>query len=308
VMALLDRKGVATPLSARPERYRGPRFSPDGSQLAVEILSDDGMTSSIWIYDLSGKSEIRRLTEVGKDSSRPIWTPDGKRITFASDRDGSLSIYEQPADGSSLPQRLTTATGKFRHFPDAWSPDGNTLAFVVADDLSQSNWDLYTLSRSGGEPKLVAGGTGNQFGAAFSPDGKWLAYTDNVAPFGIRIQPFPPTGVIQQVTQDGEAWPVWSDKNEIFFRLRRDTGRSQQQLRGIDVSTTGKFTFSNPRNLQLPEALFYQSYRDYDITRNGDKFVILVPDQKDVKGKAPQARIDVVLNWIQELKQRVPVP
>jgi hypothetical protein len=115
--------------------------------------------------------------------------------------------------------------------------------------------------------------------------------------------------VIRQVTQDGEAWPIWSSTNEVFFRLRRDTGGSPQ-MRGIDVSTSGEFTFRNPRSVQLPEALMYQNFRDYDVTRNADRFVILVPEQqKDMKAKAaPDApRIDVVLNWIEELKQRLPV-
>src|SRR5262249_35047114 len=103
------------------------------------------------------------------------------------------------------------------------------------------------------------------------------------------------------------AWPVWSDKNAPFFRLRRDTG-SMPQIRSIDVSASGEFTFRNPRSMQLPDALMYQNYRDYDVTRNGDKFVILVPEQKSVRAKAPESRMDIVLNWVQELKQRVPVP
>ena len=303
VMALLDRNGVAMPLSVRPAPYRSPRLSPDGKQVAVGILSDDGMTSSIWIYDLSGKSEMRRLTDT--NSSRPIWTSDSKRVTFASNRDGSWGIYEQPADGSAIAERLVTARGKEEWYPDAWSSDGQTLAFTTAIDTG--NWDLYTFTRGGGEPKLVAGGGGNQFGAIFSPDGKWLAYTDNVNPFGIRVQPFPLTGVVRQVTQDGEAWPVWSTANEMFFRLRRDAAAAAQ-IRGIDVSTTDQFTFRNPRNLRVPDALMYQGYRDYDITRSGDKFVILIPEQKGAKAKAAETRIEVVLNWIQELRQRVPVP
>jgi hypothetical protein len=54
--------------------------------------------------------------------------------------------------------------------------------------------------------------------------------------------------------------------------------RKRSQIRGIDVSTTGEFTFRNPRSLQVPEALMYQNYRDYDVTRVADKFVILEPE------------------------------
>ena len=167
---------------------------------------------------------------------------------------------------------------------------------------------VWTFSRDSGASSLVAGGEFTQFGGSFSPDGKWIAYTDARDPFGIRAQPFPPTGVVRQITQDGEAWPVWLAGGQMFFRLRRDTG-SPAQIRGIDVTTSGEFAFRNPRSLQLQDVLVYQNYRDYDVTRNGEKFVMLVPEQKDTKVSVPAAalRIDVVLNWFSELQQRVPV-
>jgi hypothetical protein len=72
------------------------------------------------------------------------------------------------------------------------------------------------------------------------------------------------------------------------------------------VTTSGGFAISNPRSLQLPPALMFQGYRDFDVTRKGDKFVIIVPEEKAARaGPAPRARIDVVLNWFEELRQRV---
>jgi Tol biopolymer transport system component len=307
ILTLLDHKGIATALSVRPAQYRSPRVSPNGQYLAVEILEGDA-ASNIWIYDLSGKSEIRRLTQTGKHNSRPVWTPDSRFVAFESDRDGDWGIYEQPADGSALPVRLTTGKDKAEQYPESWSPDGQTLTYIEVP--ISNNWDLWSFSRDGGATALIAGGNGNQFGSVFSPDGKWIAYTDNASPFGIRVQPFPPTGVVRQITQDGEAWPVWSKSGEVFFRLRRDTGK-QSELRGLDVSTGSEFAFKNPRTLQLPaNTLTYQGYRDYDVTPNGDKFVIIVAEQKDAKAgaPAPALRIDVVLNWFEELKARVKVP
>jgi serine/threonine-protein kinase len=307
ILTLQDRKGIATPLAVRPAQYRGPRLSPNGQYLAVEIL-DGNDASNIWIYDLSGKSEIRRLTQTGKHNKRPIWTPDSRMVAFESDRDGDWGIYEQPADGSILPVRLTTGKNKAEQYPESWSPDNKTLTFVEVP--TNSDWDIWSLSRDSGATALIAGGNGNQFGSVFSPDGKWIAYTDNASNFGIRVQPFPVTGVVRQITQDGEAWPVWTKSGEMFFRLRRDTGKPNE-LRALDVTTTGEFAFKNPRTLQLPaNTLMYQSYRDFDVTPNGDKFVIIVAEQKDAKAGAPPPapRIDVVLNWFEELQARVRVP
>ncbi len=156
ILTLLDRKGIATPLAARPAQYRGPRLSPNGQYLAVEILDGDD-ASNIWIYDLSGKSEIRRLTQTGKHNKRPVWTPDSKKVAFESDRDGDWGIYEQPADGSELPVRLTTGKNKAEQYPESWSPDGKTLAYVEVP--TNSDWDVWSYSRDGGATALIAGGT-----------------------------------------------------------------------------------------------------------------------------------------------------
>jgi len=114
--------------------------------------------------------------------------------------------------------------------------------------------------------------------------------------------------VIRQVTQDGEAWPIWSaNTNEIYFRTRRDTA-APAEIHGIDVSTNGELAFRNPRSIRVPDVLMYQNYRDYDLTRAGDKLIVVVAEKKDGKTKPSVSRIDVVLNWIEELKERVNIP
>jgi Tol biopolymer transport system component len=143
----VDRNGDLSPLDVPPAIYRNPHVSPDGKQAAVEVIEDSGQ-GQIWIYDLSGDSAIRRLTQAG-NNTRPTWTPDSLRVTFGSERDGSWGMYERPADGSTVAERLTTADEGRRHFPDSWSPDGETLAYTDAD-LANANWDVWTFTRSTG--------------------------------------------------------------------------------------------------------------------------------------------------------------
>ena len=117
VLKIVDRDGGGVERLTKlvPRRYYNPRVSPDGTQVAVQIADDaigldrggvgeDGQ-SDIWVYNLS-EMHSRRLTQEGNNSS-PIWTRDSERITFASDRDGTASIYWQPADGSDVAERLT---------------------------------------------------------------------------------------------------------------------------------------------------------------------------------------------------------
>ena len=304
LLALVDRSGNVTALDVPRAQYRSPRVSPDGKRLAVEVTASG--QGHIWIYDLAGGSAIRRLTQTG-NNTRPVWTPDSQTVTFGSERDGSWGIYEQPADGSRLAERLTTAADGRRHFPDSWSPDGQTLAYTDAGP-ENAEWDAWLLSRASGETELLAGGDVNQFLAAFSPDGRWIAYTNQIPPFGIQVQPFPLTGVVHQITETNEAAPVWTAAgDELFFRLALNTGQPSQ-IMGLEISTAQGITFKNPQTLPIQGALMAIGYRDFDITPDGERFVMIYPaDAAGLQG-APAARIDVVLNWQQEVISRVPIP
>jgi Tol biopolymer transport system component len=305
LLALVDKRGDVSPLDVPPARYQSPRVSPDGRRLAVEVI-DASQQGHIWIYDLAGDSAIRRLTQTG-NNTRPIWTRDSASVTFGSERDGGWGIYEQPADGSRLAERLTMAEEGRRQFPDSWSPDGQTLAYTDAD-LGNALWDLWTFSRASGKTELFAGGEANQFSAVFSPDGRWLAYTNSAGSFGIQVQPFPATGVVQQIAQSGEAAPVWTAAgNELFFRRAANTGEPLQ-IMGLEIATVGGITFRNPRTLPIQGAIMTLGYRDFDITPDGEHFVMIFPADVAERQGVPAPRIDVVLNWQREVVSRVPVP
>ena len=114
-----------------PKRYLSPRLSPDGQTLVVQSVEDSG--DLIWVYDLTEDTAIRQLTFEG-NNQRPVWTPDSQRITFSSDRDGTMSLYWMPADGSGVAERLTTAEEGTTHRMWSWSPDGELLVFTVLRD------------------------------------------------------------------------------------------------------------------------------------------------------------------------------
>ena len=97
VLALAGREGETELLDLPPAEYLSPRLSPDGKRLAVQTFEEG--VGVLWIYDLTAESAIQQFTFEG-DNQRPLWTPEGERITFASDRDGTESLYWKPADGS----------------------------------------------------------------------------------------------------------------------------------------------------------------------------------------------------------------
>ena len=278
--------------------YRIPRLSPDGSRLVVEATSDEGR--DIWVYDLAGDTQIRRLTLEG-DNRRPIWTPDGERVTFASDREEMPGIYWQVADGSGVPERLTTVEEGTVHWPESWSPDGETLSFSVVSGGDAAVW---TLSRDSGtvpevfvdEPESIIRSS------AFSPDGKWLAYHSNESgSVEVFVQPFPSTGAKHRITQQGGSAPLWSlDGHELFYL-------NGPRMMRIDITTDAAFAFGNEQVLGMQGFLrFGEGIRSYDITPDGQRFLMIFPQGETDSTAASTQRINVVQNWFEELKMLVP--
>ena len=316
LLALVDRTGVVERLDAPPNLYVAPRLSPDGRRLAVQA---DGQRSDILIYDLAGDSAIRKLTFEG-NNVRPVWTPDGDSVTFASDRDGSFSIYRQRADGSAVAERLTTAEEGIAHWPHTWSPDGNTLAFAVEDSTGGSfnrpdnPRDLWTLSLESGESQVLAGMPPPtvEMAASFAPNGQWIAYTSgrsSSAGYETFVEPFPPTGEKHQISQGGGTAPLWSPTgNEVFYRpITFGIAAARQTLSSVAVSTDSPFRFTSPQPLSIGSFFSIQFHRNFDVTPDGQRFLVLLPTDGATDADS-DLQVQVVLNWHQELLERVPVP
>ena len=304
-LALVGLDGDVAPLELPPAAYLSPRVSPDGEKLVVQTQEADG--DILWIYDLAGDTQIQQLT-FDRDNQRPVWTPDSQRITFASDREGTMSLYGMPADGSGVQERLTTAEEGTFHWAGSWSPDGQTLLLNVQRQLA-TDWDIWTLSANGRETQSLYDTPDTIYlGAELSPDGRWLAYgagsvsTDT----DIYVEPFPPTGARHRISQNGGYWPLWSpDGDQLFYRpISNSAGIT---LRSVDVVTEPEFAFSNEQTLPIEGFTVVSFYRDYDITPDGERFAMVFPVDRPSDGESTASRINVVLNWFQDLTQRVPV-
>ncbi len=175
-LALAGRDGKIQTLGLPPQPYIHPRLSPDGRQLVVG--TDDGKDANVWVYDLKAGGSLRRLTFGGRNQY-PIWTRDGRFITFQSNRDGDDAIFRQPADGSGPAERLTKPEAGSAHRPESWSPDGKTLSMNVVNSgtQTQSVWTITT--DPGAKPTAFADTPAVEKHSSFSPDGRWVAYMAN---------------------------------------------------------------------------------------------------------------------------------
>ena len=302
----MDRNGGVNALNVPPKEYLSPRLSPDGQTLVVQSVEES--ENVIWVYDLTGDTAIQQRMLEG-NNHRPVWTPDSQRITFSSDRDGTMSLYWMPTDGSGVAERLTTAEEGTSHWMGSWSPDGELLVFNVQRDL-RTDWDIWTLSMDDRETQSLYDAPGTVYiGAELSPNGEWLAY--GAGPSGpaidIYVEPFPPTGARRRISQDGGLWPLWSPEgSELFYRP--DSGTAGLTLRSVDIVTQPVFGFSNEQTLPVEGFNVVLGYRDYDISTDGERLLMVFPADQPDSGDTSRPKINIGLNWFEELKERVPVP
>jgi serine/threonine-protein kinase len=299
-LALTDRKGAIERLKLPAGPYASPRVSPDG--MHIVFGADDGKEAIVYVYELSGASVMRRLT-FGGGNRFPIWTADGKRVAFQSDRDGDLAIFWQPADGSGTAERLTKPGQGESHAPESWSPNGETFLFSTTKGSDVSLWTLSLSDRKATPFGEVH--SAYPVGAVFSPDGRWVAYTSTVqgAPT-LYVQPFPATGAKYQLFAKPTDVPhaaVWSPDGKELFYVPRLGG-----FEVVSIRTQPTFAFGTAVALPRPFQPGPPNSRTlYDITPSG-RFVGLIPEGRTEAVTPITPQIEVVLNWFEELKARVP--
>lgn len=303
VLGLASRNGVIEYLDVPPAEYLSPRVSPDGRRLAVQSLNAEG-AGTLWVYELSGEHAIQQFT-LEADNRRPVWTPDGERIAFTSDRGGTMSIYWRPSDGSRVAERLTTAEDGVSHFPSSWTPDGKTLLYMAHRDPNlQTEWSVWTLSvDDGATESLLEAADAVRQAPALSRDGRWLAYTagERANSQDVYVEPFPPTGARRRISQRGGNWPVWSPAGDELFYRPVNTVR-ERVLNHVDIVTAPEFAFSNERTLPIEDFTIVGFHRDYDVTPDGEKLLMVFPADRGESNPRPAQSIQIVLNWFSTLR------
>jgi serine/threonine protein kinase/Tol biopolymer transport system component len=285
----LDRQGRSRPLDSERRAYSHPRISPDAKRVVVSLLSQTPGFNEIWVYD-ADRGTRARLSPTGA-VSRPIWTSDGRRITFQM----TLELYSVPADDSAGPQRVLGRGDGFDFlFPLAWSRDGRALLFSAPNRVT--NRDVWTMSGDGTTtPFLVT--ARDERAAMFSPDGRWVVYAarEPGRDEQIYVQPFPGPGGRMVVSPGGGVEPVWSPTGgEIFYRSVDGT-----RVMSVDVRSGSTLTVGEPRVLFA--ARFGSSeggyWSSYDVSPDGQKFLMLETDEISTP------RVNVVLDWADVLRR-----
>ncbi len=206
----VGRDGKIESAGRKQDLYREVQISPDGTKAIVRV----GL--NLWVYDLQ-RGTSTPLTSGTDSNILPLWSGDGRRVVFASNRGGDWDIYSQPADGSHGAE--VWLKRPLDQFPYSFAPDGTLLFTEIGPKTGR---DLWTRSPDGTlSPVRVTGF--NEYAAQFSPGGAG-------GPAGSRMPPMNraearstfsriPGGEQRiPVSTGGGMRPIWSpDGKELFY-------------------------------------------------------------------------------------------
>lgn len=264
-------------------------LSPDGKRLAVSA----NLQRDIWIK-LLDRGPALKLTVEGNENGAPSWMPDGKSVSFFSDRGGQREIWTQRADGSA--KAFLQMRWGHELTESLWSPDGHWLVVRPRNNSAQSTV-LGIRPGVDSAPAQLMSGRGGAVSFSISPDGRWMAYESAASgKREIYVVPFPNTGDAKwQVSTRGGVEPVWAHSGrELFYR-------EATNLISVAVKTTPAFELGASTTLfpmnGVPSAV---AHRAYDVSPDDRRFVMFRQ-----LGVTQSSKIIVVENWFEELKRTV---
>jgi eukaryotic-like serine/threonine-protein kinase len=216
-LAWMDENGKKLASIGEPGFLSSPYLSPDGKYAMVTVVPPGQKNQKLWLYDLSSGT-AHPFTFSEGDDLYPVWSPDGKQVAFASNRNGNQQdIYVKPVGGGSSEQLLLGGEGDKQ--PDRWSTDGRYILFDYNNGKKTKATDVWALPLFGDrKPFPVVQTPGVDYYGMFSADGKWVAYvSDESGRAEMYVVPFPGPGGKWQISTGGGAIPFWPPGHELFY-------------------------------------------------------------------------------------------
>jgi Tol biopolymer transport system component len=294
-----DRRGDVAESGWAARSYGAMQISRDGERVAIDVVDTRIGTGDIWIYDAARGTPIRFTTDV-EDESSPVWSPDGRRILFRSQRSGAPTLFiKSLVDGDE--ERVFPAAsplGALPLNPTDWSADGRWIAYM--SNSPRTVRDLWLVPLAGVRTPLPVSATRfDEYDARFSPDSASIAFVSNES--GIPEVYVAPVGQPRDkrpVSVGGGTTPRWrKDGRELFY-----ASPGNRSIMAVPIEPGAPIRTGAPRRLLLLGAEVaarpHPRNTAYDVTPDGQRFLVSVP-----AGEAVSSRITVVMNWAAGLKR-----
>lgn len=288
----LDREGREVGVEYEGRAITRYALSPDGSRIALASFAGDSL--DIWVFDRARRT-LGRLTGDRAADTAPVWSPDGRRIVFRSDRDGG-GLFTRASDAADDIVRLTSAGGLY-HTPYTFTPDGSRLLFVEFRDYRQQ--DVLSVRMDGSRiVERVLTGPYAELRPALSPDGRWLAYqSDESGRFEVYVRPFPHVQRARwQVSTRGGSSPMWRrDGRELFF-----AGGGALMSAAIEAGES--FKAGRPQRLFEVGGAEDRLGPLFDLEPDGSRFLVL--RTRELRDPAMND-VRLVQGWVQTLPEEL---
>ncbi len=278
--------GSSELIAKEGRQYGSLSVSPDQG---VAATVENGDESQIWIVDSGG--DAMQLEGVSGSCSDPVWASDGESLAYASRRAGEWGVYTMNVVKKSAEQELIS--GSTRLLPTSWNPAGKSLLYCQAHpDSSMDIWSVdFSKKQVRTKPFLTTGAAEKQ--AVFSPDGNWVAYTSNqTGEDEIYVTSYSEPEASVMVSNEGGEHPAWNAAGDKLYYRRGDS------FVAAGMSTDGD-------SLRVEESMVVfdapTSGNGFAVSGSGDRFFVI-----SESGFYAADRINVVLNWFEELNQQVP--
>jgi eukaryotic-like serine/threonine-protein kinase len=298
-----DRSGTQLGVLGDPGVYFNLALSPDGTRVAVAGNDD------IWIYDVASGRRTRFTFDPAAERDM-LWSPDGRRIIFSSDRKGLFDLYQKASDGSGT-EELLYADAAGNKSPESWSVDGRVILYDTGTDSPRTGADLFVLPLSGAPSTGPLRGSGqagegrravpfiqtqfNELEGRLSPDGRWVAYSSNESgAYEVYVAPYPGPGGTRQISTAGGGHPRWRGDGAEIFYLAPDNRLMAATVNGKRSS----FEVGEVKPLFETHTISGLGNSRYDVTADGQRF--LVNTATEARAAEP---ITVVVNWTAGLKK-----
>ncbi|HMA18387.1 MAG TPA: hypothetical protein VKS03_08110, partial [Thermoanaerobaculia bacterium] len=246
--------------------------------------------SDVWVFDIK-RGVNARLSPVDKPSSNPVWSPDGTRIAFSSQRKHQGDMYVKAMAGAGTEEPLIEAEGQ--SLPQDWSPDGRNLIYEERAARGERKVAVKILPLFGDRRPVSFFQRGIANGSErISPNGRWIAFTaDDSGRQEISVAPVDGSSNRVQVSNGGGDHPRWSrDGKELFYlapdgKLMSVSVFSRKDSSAFDAGPA-RALFDTELTGSVPPL--------YDVSPDG-RFLVV----SRVPGSAPPP-ITLLVNWTAE--------
>lgn len=288
-------QGTVTPVGIPQEPFNMPRISPDGTKISVTVGLVNGNNNDIWIYDL--KTKVFNKFTFGNAMFDAVWSRDSQYLYYVSATGKQRGIVMKPVDGRSEGKLILANANPM--FPISVAPGGDQMFINQLGSASEGEIYVLNLHKSDRPYALFQSQT-YEFSGHLSPDGKYLTYGSNeTGKLEIYVRSYPDLKGKWQLSTAGGFSPIWSPDGKALYYVS-----NVAKMMRIPIQLQPTFRAGKPQAIFDVSQMNFPNnpVHNYDISPDGKRFVMV----KNVSFQSSGSTLNIITNWIQELKERVP--